>query len=98
ITGTVKDQGDLPLPGATVKITNRDTQRSVDLVTDAEGKYVARSLEPGRYTVRFELASFVSKEAPDVILLLGNTSTIDAVLQVGGVAETVQVVATTPLI
>ena len=61
ITGSVRDQGALALPGVSVKITNRESQRSVNLVTDETGAFTAPNLEPGRYSVRFELAGFISK-------------------------------------
>ena len=54
-------------PGVTVTVTNNETQRSTVVVTDGDGRVLAQALEPGRYTVKFELAGFVAQEAPDVI-------------------------------
>src|SRR6187549_2257552 len=98
VSGTVRDSGGLVLPGATVTVTNNQSKRSVTTVTNADGVFFARGLEPGRYSVKFELSGFTPQEAPDVILLLGSTSTVDAALKVGGVSETVQVTGVTPLI
>ena len=98
ITGKVVDQTGAILPGVTVTVTNNETQRSAVAVTDSTGTYYASALEPGRYSVKFELSGFVGQEAPNVILLLGTTATVDSTLRVGGVAETVQVLAATPLI
>jgi hypothetical protein len=98
ISGTVRDQGGLVLPGTTVTVTNLETQRSTVVVSNEEGVYFARGLAPGRYSVRFELSGFVAQQAPDVILLLGATASVNASLSVGGVTETVQVLAETPLI
>jgi hypothetical protein len=98
ITGRVTDQTDLATPGVLVTLTNKENQRVTSVVVGPDGTYTARGLEPGRYSVKFELQGFIPKEAPDVIVLLGQTATVDATLQVGGQTETVQVVATTPLI
>jgi len=98
ITGKVTDQTGAVLPGVTVTVTNNETQRSTVVVSDANGTFYATALDPGRYAVKFELSGFVSQEAPNVILLLGTTATVDSSLRVGGVTETVQVLAGTPLI
>ena len=93
ITGTVLDQQSLPLPGVTVTVTNLDTQRSTAVVTGSDGVYYARALDPGRYTVKFELPRFAAQEAPNVIVLLGSTASVDTQLRFGGLTETVDVVA-----
>ena len=98
ITGKVTDQTGAVLPGVTVTVTNNETQRSTVVVSDSNGTFYATALDPGRYAVKFELSGFVSQEAPNVILLLGTTATVDSSLRVGGVTETVQVLAGTPLI
>jgi carboxypeptidase family protein/TonB-dependent receptor-like protein len=98
ITGKVTDQSNLATPGVTVTVMNNETRRSTVVVTDGAGMFIARGLEPGRYSVKFELTGFVGQEAPDVILLLGTTATVDAALKVGGLTETVQVLAETPQI
>ena len=98
ISGTVTDQTGGVLPGVSVTVTNLQTQRSTTFVTNSEGVFHANALEPGRYTVKFELSGFVPQEAQNVILLLGSTADVNAKLTVGGVTETVQVVADTPLI
>jgi predicted aspartyl protease len=50
ILGTVQDpQGGL-VPGAALKITNVDTQTSVQLVTNEQGYFEASLLNPGNYS------------------------------------------------
>src|SRR4051812_30940595 len=73
ITGTVTDQSGAPVPGAVVTVTNKDTQRSLILVTRADGGYQARELEPGRYMVKVEAPGFTVTEVSDVNLLLGKS-------------------------
>jgi hypothetical protein len=98
LTGKVADAQGLALPGVTVTVTNNETRRSTVVVTDNEGSYLAQPLEPGRYAVKFELSGFVAKEAPDVSVALGAAATVNSTLQVGGLTETVEVLAETPLI
>ncbi|HUP39032.1 MAG TPA: TonB-dependent receptor [Vicinamibacterales bacterium] len=98
ITGTLTDASGGVMPGVTVTITNNETKRSTVVVTGDDGVFSARALDPGRYTVRFELSGFAPQEAPNVILLLGATATVDATLKVGALTEAVQVIANTSLI
>lgn len=98
ISGRVTDQQGLPLPGVSVTVTNNENQRSTVQVTDSDGAYYARNLDPGRYKVSFDLSGFVKQEAPDVAVIAGQTAPVDVQLRVGGVTETVQVVGVTPLI
>jgi hypothetical protein len=92
ITGQLVDAQGGVLPGVVVAATNRQTGRVVSATTDGSGRY-QMNVEPGIYTVRFELAGFARQEVPDVEVLLGRTFDIDATLRVGNVAEAVQVTA-----
>jgi hypothetical protein len=91
LTGTVRDQQGAAVPGVTVVITNTETGAAREFVTDADGRYVASDLTPGRYTVAFELAGFARVERADILVLLGRTFNVDAEMRVGAVTETVQV-------
>lgn len=98
LTGTVTDASGAILPGATVNITNKQTGKVFTAVSGGDGVYRVLDLEPGRYSVRFELSGFTVSEVPDVNLLLGKTLTVDSRLRVGGIEEAVSVVAESPLI
>ncbi len=98
LTGVVKDASGAVLPGATVTITNKQTAKVYTAVSGSDGVYRVLDLEPGRYAVKFELSGFQASEVPDVVLLLGNTLSIDSTLKVGGVTEAVSVTADSPLI
>src|SRR5512134_3921234 len=98
LTGVVRDGSGAVLPGVTVSITNKQTQKVYTAVTGGDGEYRVLDLEPGRYSVRFELPGFTTTEAADVNLLLGKTLDVSPVLQVGGLAEAVTVTGETPLI
>jgi hypothetical protein len=96
LTGVVQDEGGGVLPGATVVIRNKETGRAVTRLTDRNGAYRASHLEPGRYSVRWDLAGFASSETPDVAVLVGRTFQVDATLRVGSLSAAVQVTPKTP--
>jgi len=92
ITGQLTDPQGGVLPGVTVAATNRQTGRVSSAATDGNGRY-AVNLEPGFYTIRFELAGFARQEMADIEVLLGRTFDINATMRVGNMSEAVQVTA-----
>jgi len=93
LTGTVTDQQGAAMPGVTVVIANSTTGETRTYVTDAAGKYTAPDLNPGRYTVAFELSGFSRLERNDIVVELGRTFTLDGEMRIGAVSETIQVTA-----
>lgn len=87
IVGVVRDESGGVPPGTSVVVTNKATHRVVTLTTDGAGTYRARDLDPGLYSVRFELSGFARSEVPEVPVLVGGTLQLDAVLKVGSVAK-----------
>ena len=53
ITGTVLDAAGAPLAGVTVRLTSPSLQGVRTYSTDATGKFVARLLPPGFYTIQY---------------------------------------------
>jgi hypothetical protein len=92
IIGELKDASGGVLPGATVVLTNKATGRVTTVVTDGSGMYRV-DLDPGVYTVRFEMSGFARQETPDVEVQLGRTFTINGTMKVGNMSEAVQVTA-----
>jgi hypothetical protein len=90
LTGQITDPQNAALSGASVTITNTQTGEARTVVTDAEGRFRA-DLTPGRYDVRVALQGFTTANRENVLVLLGSTFDVSTRLQVGGVAETVQV-------
>jgi hypothetical protein len=98
LTGRVTDAQGGAIPGVSVTATNTQTGGTREFVTDANGQFIAPDLIPGRYTVRFSLTGFAPVERTEVLILLGRAFELNAELRVGGVQETVQVTAETPLV
>ena len=94
--GTVVDATRGVLPGATVTVTNVDTNLIRSAVTDQAGRYLVAALPPGRYEIATELAGFAA-ERRVMDLNLGQQATLDFTLAVA-VKESVQVTDATPVI
>ena len=92
ITGRVVDAQGAAVPGAAVTATGAGSGVTRSTVTDAEGLYVIPNLQPATYEVRVELSGFRGATATTRVPV-GGSATVDVALQVGAVAETVQVVA-----
>ena len=91
IAGQVTDANGAAVPGATVKVTGAQVDRSV--TTNDQGMYEFRDLIPGSYKVRVEQQGFKAKEVSDVTVFVGKTATTNVGLEVGNVAETVTITA-----
>ena len=96
IQGRVVDTQGLAVPGAAVTVTS--PQGTKTFTTDAEGRFFAPYLTPGRHTVRVELQGFRPIEQQNVNVGLGQRVEVNLTMQVGGVTETVEVSATAPTI
>lgn len=89
ITGRVVDAQGLALPGATVTVTGPQGSRTV--TADADGRFNATLLVPGTYTVTAELQDFKTAEARNVVVGLGQNIPVNLRMEVGEMAETVEV-------
>ena len=98
IAGKVLDAGGLPLPGATVSVSEQSTGFTRTVVTADTGAYSVPNLEPGVYTVVVEMPGFAGMKQTDVRLSSGLNIPLDIHMQVAGVREEVTVTAQTPLV
>jgi Carboxypeptidase regulatory-like domain len=94
LEGTVTDPTGRVVGGATVKILAVDTGLSQEQATNAKGYYRFPGLAVGSYKVSASDAGFKTKVIDDVILLVGQTRTLDIALAVGAIKEEIEVHAT----
>src|SRR5256885_14780443 len=73
IQGTVTDQSDAVVPGATVTIKNVGTAQTVVRATSSSGVYNSGPLNPGNYTVSVSAKGFSATNLPTVVTI-GNIS------------------------
>jgi len=94
LEGTVTDPSGAVIRGATVQVLAIETGISQEQQTNANGYYRFPGLAVGRYKMTATNPKFVTKVIDDVILRVGQTRTLDIRLEVGGIAEKVEVNAT----
>src|SRR5262245_55555800 len=98
IQGTVTDQTDAALPGVIVTATSVDTGLSRSVDTDANGNYFFSELPLGEYTLSTSLPGFAVQMVKGVEVEASRSHRVDIQLQPGGVQESVEVVASSPLV
>jgi hypothetical protein len=97
ISGTVRDPQGV-VPGASITITNVDTNISQRLLTNESGYYEAPLLNPGNYTVTVEMTGFRKATRANIALGVGQQVSVPFTLEVGAISEEVVVRAETPLL
>lgn len=93
IQGTATDSSGGAIPGVAIRIKNLETGAERNQLTNEAGRYDAAALQVGRYEIRAEKTGFRSEKRTGISLALGQRETVDLVLQVGDVRQTVQVEA-----
>ncbi len=91
IAGKVTDEQGGVLPGVTLTLTGR--MGSQVTVSDEKGEYRFVGLNPGPYEVKAELSGFTPRTERNLDVGIGRTVSVPFALKVGGLAETVEVVA-----
>jgi len=91
IGGTVRDSTGAVVPNAKVTITNVGTNQAMVLTTSGEGTFSASSLEPVEYKILAEAPNFKKVVVEKIKVDTASMQTVNIVLEVGSVAETVTV-------
>src|SRR5712691_4246179 len=97
-TGTVTSKDGNPLPKVEVVATNQATQVTYPARSNDAGLYTISALPIGTYKVRAQTANFQAHETNISRLESGQTARVDITMQVGGVAETVEVTGVAPIL
>ena len=92
IIGTVTDSSGAVVGGASVTITNAATNLVIKLTTNSSGAYTSGALTSGDYRVQVSAKGF-STASLVVHVLVGNTATFNANLQVGQESQVIEVQA-----
>jgi hypothetical protein len=98
LRGFVTDEKGEILPGVTIDITSPSMMSPRSTVSDARGGYRFLYLPPGSYTICAKIQSFETCWLRGVPVQIGNTSSADISLKMGGLDKTIQVTAAAPLI
>jgi hypothetical protein len=93
ISGTVTDQSGAVLPGVEITATQTETGITRNTITNETGAYILPNLAVGPYKLEAALAGFRSFVQSGIVLQVNSNPAINISLQVGQVAETVEVQA-----
>ncbi len=96
LLGTVTDSTGGVVPGAKVVAVNRATNETREFTSDGTGSYQFNALPSGTYRLTVTAASFKQAVVEDLVLRVNSQLRADVALQVGAVAESVEITAATP--
>jgi hypothetical protein len=98
ISGTVRDQSGAVLPGVEVTVTQTETGISRSTLTNETGGFELPNLTLGPHRLEAALSGFRTYVETGIVLQVNSNPVVNAVLQVGQVAETVEVQANAALV
>jgi hypothetical protein len=98
VTGRVTDPSGAVIPGASVTLTNVNTNAVRTVVTTEAGAYTLPSVAPGSYRLRAELAGFKAAASEPFEVQVQQVVRLDITLQLGQISETIEVAATADLL
>jgi outer membrane receptor protein involved in Fe transport len=98
IIGTIYDDNNVPLPGATITAVNSATNFTRVISSEASGFYRIPLLPPGTYTLTVEVQGFAKEVRRDIVLTVGKEIALDITLKLAAAGETMEIEAETPLI
>ena len=98
LQGRVYDESGAVLPGVTVVVTNVDTGAERPVITNADGFWSARSLQPGPYALTGSLEGMQTVRREDIELLVGQVLDVDMTMTIGATTDLITVTGESPLI
>src|SRR4026207_19256 len=93
ISGVVTDETKAAVPGVAIKVINAGTNAAANVVSSDSGSFSAANLPPGTYRIETTLQGFRTSIVQGIILTAGATVRVDVTLNLGSMAESVNVVA-----
>ena len=97
ITGFVKDPTGAFVPGVKITLTNLATNAQLSTISNETGRFEFPQLAPTTYSLVAENAGF-KKSVLNALVQVDQITRVDVVLQVGDIAQEVEVVAAAPLL
>src|SRR5262245_27201064 len=98
IVGNVTDTSGGAVPGATVTITQLETNQTREAVTNEVGSYTFANVAAGTYQVVVALTGFQTFTASGVVVQANRAIRVDTKLSIGALEETLTVIAQSPLL
>jgi Carboxypeptidase regulatory-like domain len=98
LTGIVKDSSGAIIPGAKATMIDRAKGTYYSAVSDAHGRYLFLSVPPSTYSLKVEARGFKTYEQQGITLAVNQSASVEVVLQVGSITQTVNVSGAAPLL
>lgn len=98
LSGTVLDPNGALVPKAKVTLTNTETGWTREFTSTDDAHYVFTQIPPGRYQLKVQKEGFSTYVQSDIVLAVGQASTLDPKLTVGALSTTVEVEAAAPIL
>jgi hypothetical protein len=98
LRGTVADMSGAVVPNAKVTITEDSTSISKTSIADQAGHYIFPSLKPSTYTLKIEVPGFETIVQKQVVLAVGQQTSLDITVKPAVATTEVQVVDTAPML
>ena len=98
IIGTITDSSGAILPGVEVTATQTETGVTRSALTNETGAYVLPNLPVGPYKIEAALMGFRTFVQTGIVLQVNSNPTINVILQVGQVTETIEVQANAAMV
>src|SRR5579859_5958577 len=95
VAGTVTDPSGGAVVGASVTLTDTSTNIPRTAATNETGRYFFANVPPGTYNVSVNKTGFRVSKLINQVVNVGASLTLNIVLELGSVAETVEVTVTT---
>lgn len=93
VSGLITDQQHAIVAGATIKLTDPSTRITLTATSNDAGRYTFVSVVPGIYDISIGKSGFSTMDVNAQRVEVGQVLTINATLQVGATATTVEVAA-----
>lgn len=98
VTGTVTDSAGAAIAGATVTLSDQNTNTSLTTTSSDSGGYVFDLIQPGTYKVSVEKSGFKRFESTGNNVIVNIPATINAALEVGDISAVVSVEGSAELV
>jgi hypothetical protein len=98
LSGSITDPSGAVVPNAEVVIKNSATGVSRNVTTNADGFYSAANLVPGNYEVSVSASGFNTEIKKGIVINVGAQPLFNLVLQIGAVANRVEVTTEAPTV
>ncbi|MGH9864936.1 MAG: TonB-dependent receptor, partial [Candidatus Acidiferrales bacterium] len=98
LTGTITDQSQAIVVGASITLTNKDTGAARTAQSNSSGLYRFDLLPAGNYELKITMTGFKAITVAATELIVGQTSTLNFTLEPGSVSQTVTVTEEAPIV